>query len=106
MDDIKFWEWCGLIIKQGTAADGWAYRVFFPHSAHYEFCKSLEEILTLDNLFKCAVPKLDRYSLEDDWSKIEKHFAYAEVGEKSGQAWDDNPALALRKAIEKVIESE
>ncbi len=89
----EFWEWCGLIkIKRG-----WK----FPNGDALIDCGNPP--IDLNNLFRYAVPKLDKYRLEVDWSKIERHFAYAEIGEKSGTVWNDDPALALFWAIWAVI---
>ena len=94
----EFWEWCGW--KQDSIGN-WLYP---PQYKNEQFRMYGIPPITLDNLFKYAVPKVDRYRLEDDWSKIEKHFAYAEIGEKSGSAWDKDPALALFRALDKVRE--
>ena len=69
----------------------------------------------LNNLFKYAVPKLQRdgfgYVLSDSQSKL-PHIATFYTGYREGaediaeSAYDDDPALALFLAINKVMEAE
>jgi len=60
---------------------------------------------SLDACFEYIVPKLDRYRIENDWSIIERHFAYAEIGAVGEQEWNNSPALALCLAVEKLIDA-
>ena len=99
----EFWKGCGFRI-QGVAD--------FPGVVRTNYWVDSNGTPTdlppidLNSLFKYAVPKVSRYRLEDDWSRIAKHFAYAEMGEKSGQAWDDDPAQALFQVIWEVLHAE
>ncbi len=71
----EFWGLCGF--NWWEVAEAWCF-------GKDEVSRELPPI-TLDNLFEYAVPKLTKYRLENDWSEIEKHFAYVEIKEKSGQ---------------------
>jgi len=93
MDKEKILKWCGF------TKDGVSWR--FPVEG--SFCIVTPD-LDMNFYLKYAEPKLDRYRLENDWSKIEKHFAFVEVDNKYGQAWGNDPALAFGEALTKLIE--
>ena len=61
---------------------------------------------SLDAYFKWVVPKLDTYTLHYDNTR-RQHLAFAELnGKASGSSFDENPALALCLAVERLIDSE
>jgi len=102
---IKFWEWCGFREYREEEHLGATFKVLVPYPR-----------LTLDSLFKWAVPKLLPKTLMmetvvEHWDKQGDVYMYefAILSEKpSGGLWtayDRDPALAFFWAIWKLIES-
>jgi len=106
----KFWKWCGLRYEQpywlnedcpeGTCA------------FYGEYYQELLRTITLDNLFKWAVPKVKyihgvgraiRVKLVSSWGDTSEECGVeiVEMGKRLSLEFDENPALALFWAIYK-----
>lgn len=119
-DEIRLWEWCGWRIASKP------YEVSFVDGVQgknidVEFWYSPDEPnepqaipeLTLDNLFKYAVPKLTNLwgmtlyppqaNENRDWYCILKEQG---INSAEFQGYAENPAEALAQAISKVIDNE
>jgi len=101
----KIWEWCGF-----TRYDLWSTRGQGWKAPNGDKFPNTPE-LTLDNLFKYAVPKLcagDRYSVKIYTHKYNTEVCilshYADHRNSLGN--NPDPAEALAQAILKVIENE
>jgi hypothetical protein len=111
----RFWEWCGAIIGTSHNAQGRNIRVEFPDGCVFFVC-DLSELLTLDNLFKYAVPKLKEsktwLKISLDWDekgwRCELQYIFNTLT-GNGSSWSitpkyyNNPVEALYKAIQEVI---
>ena len=106
MTDKEFWEWCGFKPTRLQSGNmGWLY------PPEYSLERGYLPDSTLDNLFKYAVPKLIRegysaslhasYFTGNYKGIIDKYDSDFRVD----NIWDKDPAQALKKAIEKVIEN-
>lgn len=87
----KFWEWCGVAkIKRG-----WK----FPNG---DVLIDVDPPITLDNLFKYAVPKLN--SMELTYQTPDRYTALAR---QHTEKWfsDKDPAQALYQAIREVMKN-
>lgn len=107
----RFWEWCGFKARyiqhctREQAGKHLGTRTF----AGYEYPSGEHRIklpeLTLNNLFKWAVPRVAAYNLYNFVPEV-SHFACV-MGDPEGDwrcANDTDPATALFLAIEKLIE--
>jgi len=99
MNDKEFWEWCGLYTKRHPSGnwDMWY--------AKDEFIGNIPPEFTLDNLFKYALKDYQQIIFQPEPESDRTYcgvFFNDEIYESNGET----PALALRSAIEKVIESE
>ena len=103
---IKLWEWCGFKKFGWTNWDHYAKPGEEPPKGMsvqkaYDGTYSLPK-LTLDNLFKYAVPKLDYWLLSNE--KTKRPGAVAQYhGKLSGTVFNSDPALALFYAIYELL---
>ena len=100
----KFWEWCGFKWIIDIHSNYWSETQDYSHwkNPDGKDCKFPD--ITLDNLFKYAVPKLVRYKLECADMMNKTHRATFWTGATTYVEVDSNkPELALFWAIYSVI---
>jgi len=130
----RFWNWCGFIVTPYEYWDG-ADKHIYPNDYQYPNKHwGKQPLLTLDNLFKYAVSKIDFFTLRhcicmnlglfprpdyaEDWTPAPAHYgspgtprwhwyeADILVIDKHIKAQSKDPALALFWAMQEVIENE
>lgn len=86
------------------SVDGERYAKWYEPDSEYPF-KLPRFTRSLDACFEWLVPKLDTVTIEKT-PYYEGFLATAEIEERSWEVEDKTPALALCKAIEKLIDNE
>ena len=106
----RFWEWCGLKYEDPY----WVNEDCREGQCCFygEYYAELLGTLTLNNLFKWAVPKLRDCDLtwditEHEWVvRVAMFFNIGKTGEvRENTEWNKDPALALFWAINKIIDN-
>ena len=103
----RFWNWCGFIVTPYEYWDG-ADKHIYPNDYQYPNKHwGKQPLLTLDNLFKYAVPRFDAYGIYKAKHTTGKHVGWASLNDCISEVVEhEDPALALFWAMQEVIENE
>ena len=105
----EFWEWCGQdvthkYIQTADTVCKKCRKTLDYNKGYNPLCKAPD--LTLDNLFKCAVSKLDYCAIQFVSESSPTSRAEVRYNKTSSQITSKKPELALFWAIWKVIKEE
>jgi len=96
----KFWEWCGLYERQQADLISYVY------DSNGVFLGFSYPKLTPDSLLEYAVLKLDAYTVTKQIGEAEHKASVMLNGISSRIVYNANPAIALFRAMQEVIENE